>query len=433
MKLFKNFLKICCVSMATVPVIAQDYDGSDIAGIEAIVEKVSMSADWRKAADARIEEHRKSDLNISIIDADGNAVKDAGVSIQLTKHAFAFGAAIGAPVFDKTKGVIPQFFNQIGFHNALKYKQKERLSHLVQPIIDWAKSEDITVRGHNLIWPGWKFMPEESHKYKDGKDLKGLRVYAENQVAEYAAKWDVVEWDVINETRDNHDLQDMLGQDVIVDWFKIAKANLRNKDARLLLNENKVVSAHNRGKGNVQAFYDEVKYLLDNGAPINAIGVQSRYRNQDVSIDEMNKRLDKLAEFNLPIIATEFEVTDSWDRKTFIPSDKLRAEMTEEIMHTYFAHPSVDGIIAWNFLNRKDRNWGLINQDLSLPLNGKTWLYLTKKHWTTNASQQTDKKGLAHFRGFHGDYEVIVSKGETQKTYKMNLGAESKSIKLTIK
>jgi endo-1,4-beta-xylanase len=399
---------------------AQVYDGSDIRGIEQIVAQVQQQAGWRQVADRRINQHRKSDMRIIVHDADGKPVSGATVQARLVNHAFAFGSAIGSRDFDTFKHVLPNFINKLGFENALKYKHRDGIGQNAPAIIEWAKSRVMPVRGHVLMWPGWKFMHAEAQQYKGGHDLEGLRRFCEKQITDYAKKWDVVEWDVMNESRANQDLQKLFGRAVMAEWFKLAKVNLRNKNALLYINENKIISAPPGMERNIRLYKDEIQFLLDNGAPVSAIGLQSRFRTDAITPEMMYDRLEQFSEFNMPLTATEFEIRGSFDGK-WEPTDQKRAELTEWVMHTYFSHPRVDGIIAWTFMNRADQKFGLLNGDLSVPLHGKVWLHLTRQHWTTNERRQTTANGSVNIRGFQGEYEVTVTAGERRSIRTLHL------------
>ena len=49
---------------------------------------------WRKEALKRIEKYRKNDMNISVIDKDGNPIKDAEVTAKMTNSEMNWGAAM---------------------------------------------------------------------------------------------------------------------------------------------------------------------------------------------------------------------------------------------------------------------------------------------------------------------------------------------------
>ena len=50
-------------------------------------------AAWRKAADERIEQIRKSMLTVHVVDGSGRPVTGATVTVEMRQHAFPFGCA----------------------------------------------------------------------------------------------------------------------------------------------------------------------------------------------------------------------------------------------------------------------------------------------------------------------------------------------------
>lgn len=51
---------------------------------------------WRSAALDRIERIRKSDLEIQVLDPDGQPLENVAVHVQMQRHAFVFGTAVKA-------------------------------------------------------------------------------------------------------------------------------------------------------------------------------------------------------------------------------------------------------------------------------------------------------------------------------------------------
>ena len=115
---------------------------------------------------------------------------------------------------------------------------------------------------------------------------------------------------------------------------------MQDADVQLYLNDYQIVSGT---KDLFKDLYEEnVQMLLDKGAPLHGLGIQSRFKF-DRSPQEIYQSLDRLAKFNLPIKGTEFEVVDL-KRKL---SDQERAKITLEVVSSYFSHPSVTGLYAW--------------------------------------------------------------------------------------
>ena len=59
-----------------------DYSGNDFQGIETIVDKIERAAEpWRQQADERIDQLRKANLEIRVVDAAGNPVSGVPVHV----------------------------------------------------------------------------------------------------------------------------------------------------------------------------------------------------------------------------------------------------------------------------------------------------------------------------------------------------------------
>lgn len=72
-------------------------------------------------------------------------------------------------------------------------------------------------------------------------------------------------------------------------------------------------------------------------------------------------------------------------------------------------------------LSNEKETRGILNWDLTLPLNGKVWLYLINKHWSTDELNQTDEQGNIMLDAFHGTYQITIEhQGKIQK-YQLQL------------
>ena len=98
----------------------------------------------------------------------------------MQRHAFGFGSAVGARRImakgedaDRYREVIEKHFTKVVFENDLKWgtwaweNMKERPTKLAA--IDWLRENGIQIRGHVLVWPSWRHMPERIEKMKDDK------------------------------------------------------------------------------------------------------------------------------------------------------------------------------------------------------------------------------------------------------------------------
>lgn len=422
------------------PPTPSTYNGFDTTGIERIARKMEKGSEpWLQAANARIDKYRKADLTVKVLDSKGRPVPNATVSVELVKHKFHFGGIISAGGFRPhealyKKTFLAMGFNAAGFCNSLKYKlRKGAQRYRTGEIVEWLRSKKIYVRGHCLIWPGAKHLPPEIvkllKKRNGGEAAKNeLRKACDSMIEKWAAKWDVDEWDVINEPRGNHGVQDILGYDVESHWFDVARRSVRNGErVRLCFNDNRVISDFRRGGGgkkktqtwesvltnNVKSYRKTLERLLANNAPIDFLGFQTRFAHK-VPPEIIYKRLQVFDKYNLPIVGTEFEIRNT------VGTELEKAEMEATAMIVYFSHRLVDGIYAWSLFPTNDGR-EILNKDGTPNLRGKAWLYLTKNRWTTREILATGSDGTAATRAFKGEYTIKVETQGGGKTERAKL------------
>lgn len=408
-------------------------------------------APWRKAAAERIEQHRKGDLTINVTNADGRPIEAANVQVRMKRHAFVWGSAInsgyfwdkeGTPDNQKYREQFVKLFNRAVEENAMKWPGFDNPKNREQSVkvIEWLKRNNIPMRGHNLIWPGWSYLPGreetdlakapnglranyEALKAKDGETAAKawLRQRVTDHIREQATffKGKVTDWDVMNEPYTNHALQDILGDEVMVEWFKIAKA--ADPDAKHYINDYGILrddTAHQ------EHYYKTIQFLLDKGAPVEGIGEQSHMGGNTVAPERLLQILDRLGLFKLPILITELDME--------APDEALIGDYLRDYTIAVFSHPSVEGIIMWGFwdgLHWKN-NAPLFRKDWSLKPSGKAWMDLVFNQWWTNAQGTTSAAGQYKTRGFLGDYEITATAGGKTKTVPAKLAHQGRTLEI---
>ena len=127
-----------------------------------------------------------------------------------------------------------------------------------------------------------------------------------------------------------------------------------------------------------------------------------------------NNVLNELDDLGLPIIATEFD-TDA-GTATQVADD------LENFYRICFSHPNVEGIIMWGCEQSAWRWDGIVNSSTWV-LNAAGVRYeALMDEWTTEDANTTNAQGNVNFRGFHGTYEITLSKaGETNEIHTIEL------------
>lgn len=374
-------------------------------------------AAWRAVALTRIAQIRQGDFAVAVLDAGGRPVSGATVRVAQKRSAFHFGSALqmariaGDTADDRRyRQTILELFNAASTENDLKwpawagewgsgYARTRTMSGL-----GWLRSHGLHVRGHVLVWPGWKNLPAAIRGLRGTAQQGEIPARALSHIADVVgATRDLVqEWDVLNEPYANHDLMDLFGASIQADWFKAARA--AHPTAPLYLND---YSNHDASldAAHLAAFETTARYLQAKGAPLGGLGLQAHFGGSPSAPVNILAVLDRYAALGLPVRFTEFDVkTDD---------EELQADYTRDFLIAAYSHPSVVGVQLWGFWERA--HWipaaAMYRADWSEKPNARAYKSLVLGQWRTRAVGITDAQGMWRGRGYHGDYVVTVEQG----------------------
>jgi endo-1,4-beta-xylanase len=393
------------VALASLPRTRPTYAGHE------------TDAPWRTEALARIEQIRKGELTLVVTDAQGRPVPEAKVHATLKAHAFEFGTVVNvealsvdSPATEAYRQHVLELFNAASLENALKWpnwagdgKTADYRERTLKELA-WLRAQGLPVRGHVMVWPGWRFLPVDIKAMRDAPEPIPALVSAHIRDIALATKDYISEWDVVNEPVSNHDLMDAFGNEIMVDWFKQAGELLPgvplylndwgNHDARV-------------NPGTVAAFENVAQYLRDHGAPLGGLGLQCHIGGLLNAPQDLLATLDGYQKkFGLPVRITEFDVN--------VDDEEIQADYTRDFLIAMFSHPSVVGVQMWGFW--EGRHWqpkaALYRKDWTEKPNGAAFRKLVHETWTTDATGTTDENGRWGVRGFYGRYTVTVTMGD---------------------
>ncbi|GAB5518531.1 MAG: hypothetical protein RhofKO_07820 [Rhodothermales bacterium] len=390
------------------------YDGQDPA------------APWRAEAAARIEQHRKSDLTINVVDANGDAVPNATVHARMTQHAYGFGSAVventlhasglDAEMYrEKLRDLTGdgRTFSTSVIENALKWptwevwNRRARVAESVAMLKDWGMS----VRGHNTVWPGFQYMPGDVEGLRNNPDALLSRVtdHFENVLTYPGIQGEIFEWDVINEPTHVKDVENLLrgtpgyptGEEVYAEWFNLAQDLEPN--AVLYINEYNILT----GGGNnsdIERYQALIQRILDMGGPIQGIGVQGHFGSIPTPPERIYELLDEFATLfpEQRLSLTEYDAVG-------MPED-MAADYIRDVLTMFFSHPQTDNFLMWGFWD--GHHWlgeaPIFSHDWRMKPAGSQFIDLVFNQWWTDETVAA-ANGTATVRGFKGEYEVFVT------------------------
>jgi endo-1,4-beta-xylanase len=412
-----------------------------------ISRKAILETEYLEKAKKNIELYRKGDASINVIDFQGKPIKNLKIEINQISQDFLFGNLafeIGGfspevpfkvdEFREKFKAlfnlaVLPFYWN--GYEKRAGSPEWYKNTNA----LDWCLENGITVKGHPLGWTGPAGTPKWLLKLPEETATELYKARICNNVIGYKGKIDI--WDVVNEpvntvpwemalkdTLNNNDFRyNMKGIKIeqIVPWVEksFKWANQANPEGNYILNEYFTLAIPEVR----DRFYELIKELRLRNTPIKGIGIQGHEpREMWFSPVEVYKTFDLYKEFNLPIHITELIPQSSgkditgW--RTGKWTEEAQAEFAQQFYTLAFGHPSVASINWWGL---SDRNiWlsggGLLDKDYNPKPVYNTLLKLIKTDWMTkNVLVTTNKKGQTRFRGFYGEYQIVITKPDGTK------------------
>jgi GH35 family endo-1,4-beta-xylanase len=389
--------------------------------------------DWRREADARIEQHRKADMSVTVLDANGQPVPDARVELRMTNHEFHFGGAVHGTGFltnEARKRQFADMFNAAVFENYMKWNwETDANIRLAEQMIDWLEESDIKVRGHVLLWGAWQNLPQNFQTAYQN-DPAGLRRESFERIERAMTRWGgrVVEWDVVNESYNCHDMQRVLGYNMLDDtvlananitdeWFREARriSDANGFNHRLFYNDFGMLTGGVASGTSTNLRHHEwsekfLGGLVERGVPIDGIGCQL-YITDMPNPYIIYRNLERLSRFGLEIKVTEF---------AFNAADpKWQAEQFVDILTAVYSHELTTGFLFWWPWDSAGRSnqplCGLFTENNVMKPVGEAFSYLVYGKWWTEESGQTGADGRFDTRGHFGEYKIIVThNGETK-------------------
>lgn len=206
-------------------------------------------------------------------------------------------------------------FNTAVFENELKWyvtesKQGQLNYTLADQMLEFVRSNQLLVRGHNIFWEDPIYTPAWVRNLT-GNDLK---LAVKNRIQSLMSKYkgEFVHWDVSNEMLHFNFYEERLGSNEPLAVFRAAQQ--ADPRATLFMNEFNIVETCSDPNSTVDKYVERLVELRQGGAVLEGIGLEGHFTQPNIPY--MRAVLDKLATLQLPIWLTEVDISRTFDHQT---------------------------------------------------------------------------------------------------------------------
>jgi GH35 family endo-1,4-beta-xylanase len=356
--------------------------------------------------DREIEENRKSDATIRVLDAAGEPAAGVAVQVEQTRHDFLFGCNIyGFDRFqtaaDNTtyKKRFEELFNYatLGFYWRWYEPERGKPNYsYTDKVVAWCTERGIRMKGHPLLWGYQSGIPT----WSDGQpaaEIQRQRII--DIMRRYRGKIEF--WEVVNEAA--HIAEPKIDQPYR--WARAA-----DPQAYLIVNDFEVLA------DGCPKFFQLLRRAQAGGVPFDGIGIQAHEpRTMRFPLDQVRQILSHYATLGKALHITEFTPTSAGKPITGSGSSGIwdeaaQAEYAVKFYRVCFAHPAVVAITWWDLCDRK--SWldggGMLRTDMTPKPVYHELKRLIHNRWNTRFEGNTDAAGRLAFCGFFGTYRIVV-------------------------
>ena len=386
-------------------------------------------AQWRAAAQKRIEKLRKSDFELTFKNA--RKLQSSDVKVELVRHYFPFGVAVHAEQVledDELYDRVKKDFGLVVLANDLKIKRWSNKKKRTEALkaIEKLRADNINIKGHVLIWPGYQYNTGGVKKAAE-EGAEALTSFVHNHVRGILRQTEgnITHWDVTTETYTNRDFQEVTGdEEILYEGFRI----LRNKQPGVgrFTNEYGIISKGGIDHKKIEWYRDYIKRVDENtNGGVTGIGIQSHIGTDLTPPERVLKILNYYATLGKPISISEFTMDEE--------DPEVREQYTRDFITAAFSHPNVSEFLFWGFQEDGRKKVDIYEEDGSVGEMGKAFFSLINDEWKTKVDGKVADLDGKSFSGFQGlyKYEVMVN-GEARTGYFEVLPRQENSVEIKL-
>ncbi|CAI9104261.1 OLC1v1002896C1 [Oldenlandia corymbosa var. corymbosa] len=392
--------------------VAELYFLSEDATVDIWADSISLQpftqAEWESHQIQSAEKIRKSRVRFQAVDPHGQPLANTNISITQTNAAFPVGSAINANIRNNQayQSWFTSRFKYTVFENEMKWNYNEKIQGQEDysdpdAMMQFAKSNGVSVRGHNIFWDDSTYNPTWVTTLSPADLKKAADKRINSIVKRY--KGQVIHWDVVNENLNHDFMEGKLGPKVTDAYYQTARAY--DPDATPFLNDFSTIENNQKDQKASPANYKkkimEIRQDGNYKGPL-GIGLQGHFGIPDVAY--IRASLDMLATEKLPIWITELDISKSQNQARYL----------NQTMKELHSHPAVNAIVLWTAWSPSGCYEMCLTDNTfkNLPAGDVVDKILGEWKMLDGLTGTTDANGYFETSLHHGDYQVQINHPE---------------------
>lgn len=354
---------------------------------------------WVEASEAAIDQHRKTEVTVIVLDREDHAVMGASVRLTQQRHDFIIGLTLPA---DRMP---PQGLDKLAVYRCLNAIALDRLTDWSFPLKQSQTTpQELAKAWHDAIDPlqvsFGRVISADTARNKDKlsllkpTDLRDAVMQRVDDAMSFEPNADY--YDLYADLLYQDMIERKLGKGMLHRMFDRARA--ADPDAKFSLRVRNAISLQ-RGRELALA----IQRLEVRQVPFDRVTIQQRFKGQ-VQPRPLARMLDEqVATLPVPVTLAGLEVGG--------PSEVAAGLNMETLLRLVFAQPAIEGIYFSGVLPNEvlEKHAALLDAAGQPTPSGNVLDQLFNKHWRSEVNAKTDERGNINTRVFTGWYRVSAT------------------------
>ncbi len=358
-----------------------------------------LQGDWVVASEQAIEQHRKTDVTVIVLDHNDRTVLGATVKLMQLRHDFVVGITLPAdrlPPEGLKELAVYRVFNAIALDRLTDWSFAAAESKLTpqQVALAWQEAVKPAVVSFGRVVSADPARNSDKIALLGPQDLRDAVMARIDFATAFTPAPDT--FDLYADLLYQDMIERKLGQGMLHRMFERARVN--RPDAQFALRVRDTISLQ-RGRDLANAIQRlEIRQL-----PFDRVTIEQRFTGQTQPL-ALRRMLDgQVATLPVPVSLAEVEVGGQ--------SDVAAGLNMETVLRLVFAQPKIDRIIFAGLQQEGliEDHAALLDADGKPTASGSMLDQMFNTYWRSNLSLKTDERGNAEARVFTGWYQVSVT------------------------